>query len=278
MTTAVSVTPEEQALVVERILASLLFRKSHKLSSFLRFICEQNQMGKAETINEQHIGTAVFGRPPGYHVGEDSIVRSQARFLRQKLQEYYASEGRDETILLTIPKGSYVPAFEYRETIQEILAREPEPVASPVSGGLPTTSGHVEPAVPRSRPFAGWKIWALSGAAALLAFLVWHFGTAGVAHARPSVELRFWSSIFDPKRTQIIVPADSSLILMEELSGQRVEPADYMSRKYLDAVPPPGTEALWRTVRGSQYTNMADLNLVSPRPPAARCRSVTPAI
>ena len=100
---------EQQRLLVERILSSVLFRKSHKLATFLRFICEQQQMGKSDTINEQRIGTEVFGRSEGYHMGEDSIVRSQARFLRIRLQEYFTTEGKDELILLTIPKGSYIP-------------------------------------------------------------------------------------------------------------------------------------------------------------------------
>src|SRR5438105_11877410 len=106
MARAVTETPkaEEQRLLVERIVASNLFRKSHKLAAFLKFICEQHRLG--HSINEQRIGTEVFGRNEGYHMGEDSIVRSQARFLRLRLQEYFATEGRDERITLTIPKGS----------------------------------------------------------------------------------------------------------------------------------------------------------------------------
>jgi hypothetical protein len=83
------------------------------------------------------------------------------------------------------------------------------------------------------------------------------------AKGNPSVESRFWASVFDPQRTEIIVPADSSLILMEELSGSRVEPSEYMSRKYLEAPAPPGMSVPWKAVKNSQYTNMADLNLVS---------------
>jgi hypothetical protein len=268
MTTEIAMTREEQELVVERILASVLFRKSHRLSSFLRFVCEQHQLGKAETINEQHIGTAVFGRSPGYHVGEDSIVRSQARFLRQKLQEYYATEGREETILLTIPKGSYLPAFQYRESTRETITRESEAVSPPQAPELllPATSLKVESETAPRRfqaAFQPRKIAILVATVAVIALLVWFRGPVNIAHAKPSVESRFWASIFDPKRTQIIVPADSSLILMEELSGRRVEPTEYMSRKYLEVVPPPGTEALWETLRSSQYTNMADLNLAS---------------
>lgn len=258
-TTAGTIT-EEQQLLVERIVASALFRKSHRLSAFLRYICEQHQQGKSESINEQSIGTAVFGRPVGYHVGEDSIVRSQARFLRQRLQEYFATEGLNETLTLTIPKGSYVPAFEPRDT-----AAPPEPIeeAAPVL----QPASHAEPEPIKPKP-AIWK--RLEVKLALFALLLcvaglfaWRLHLAGKPSAQAVVETKFWASIFDPQRTQIIVPADSSLILMEELSGVRVDPSDYMSRKYLDAIPPPGTDALWKAIRSSQYTNMADLNLVS---------------
>ena len=45
---------------------------------------------------------------------EDNIVRSQARLLRLKLEHHFANEGKDEAILITIPKGRYLPAFETR--------------------------------------------------------------------------------------------------------------------------------------------------------------------
>ena len=35
----------------------------------------------------------------------------------------------------------------------------------------------------------------------------------------------FWASIFDPKRSTLIVPADSSLVLMDELTGTEIWPA-----------------------------------------------------
>jgi len=83
----------EQRELVDRILGSDLFHKSGRLSAFLKFVCEQHWKGHADTINEQKIGTVVFQRAPDYHVGDDSIVRSQARFLRQRLEEYPESPG-----------------------------------------------------------------------------------------------------------------------------------------------------------------------------------------
>jgi hypothetical protein len=265
MTKPVTDTPtaEQQRLLVDRIVASVVFRKSHKLSAFLKFICEQQQLGRADSINEQRIGTEVFGRTEGYHMGEDSIVRSQARFLRQRLEEYFATEGRDEAVRLTIPKGSYVPEFHFRDG-----APEPEPVkmeqAVPVAV-IPrietAAKGAEEPSARRGR----WRFFALAavGTVCVAGFLAWHFHPAVPSAAKPSAESRFWSSVFDPQRPQIVVPADSSLILTEELSGKRVDPSDYMSRKYLNAPAPPGMAGPWNAVINSQYTSIADLNLVA---------------
>ncbi|HEY4380902.1 MAG TPA: hypothetical protein VGN01_11190 [Acidobacteriaceae bacterium] len=255
-------TAEQQRLLVERILASVLFRKSHKLASFLKFICEQQQLGKADTINEQRIGTEVFGRSEGYHMGDDSIVRSQARFLRLRLQEYFTTEGRTEPIVLTIPKGSYVPEFQYREASKEL-----EPAAASVP--------QVPEAVPKAAPAAVETIkveghsrfrllWMIVAAVVCLAAAFgWIARQKGNAHNVAPVEVRFWASIFDPQRTAIIVPADSSLIIMEEMSGKQVDPADYMSRKYLYDPPPPGMGTVWNALRSSQYTSIADVNFVS---------------
>src|SRR5271165_2139245 len=105
-----TLTAAEQKQLVTRVLGSELFSKSHRVAAFLRFIFDQYSSGQAASINEQRIGVEVFGRRPGYHVGDDSIVRSQARFLRQRLAEYFATEGSREPWILVIPKGSYVPA------------------------------------------------------------------------------------------------------------------------------------------------------------------------
>ena len=42
---------------------------------------------------------------------EDSSVRVHARQLRLKLHEYFDGVGRDETMIVEIPKGAYAPVF-----------------------------------------------------------------------------------------------------------------------------------------------------------------------
>jgi hypothetical protein len=71
------------------------------------------------------VGICVYDRPPGYNPNEDNIVRSQARLLRLKLEHHFANEGKDEAIVITIPKGRYLPAFENRSEEQAILRGVP---------------------------------------------------------------------------------------------------------------------------------------------------------
>ena len=64
-----------------------------------------------EEATEQQIGINVFQRLPGYNSSEDSIVRTHARLLRQKLAAYFADEGSSEDLIIEIPKGHYLPLF-----------------------------------------------------------------------------------------------------------------------------------------------------------------------
>ncbi|MGB8260404.1 MAG: hypothetical protein WCE75_08635 [Terracidiphilus sp.] len=229
--------------------------KSHRLAAFLKFICDQYFAGHADAINEQRIGTEVFGRRPGYHVGEDSIVRSQARFLRQRLEEYFSTVGRQEPFVLSIPKGSYVPSFERREV------QSPAPVlpaAAPVPIPLP-----VERPVSRMLPRLVFVVaGVLIVGAALLAFYRGREQKAPEQAPESPAVAAFWSSLFRSDRPTLIVPSDSTLVLLEQLSGKPVHLHSYINKDYLQA-PAAVDQALWRNLVSSQYTNMADLNLVA---------------
>jgi hypothetical protein len=96
---------------VSRILESPIFVQSDRLGRFLRFTVETTVAGQGETLKEYLIGTEVYDRKPPYHPSSDSIVRSEARRLRNKLRQYYESLGKDDPIFIYYRTGSYVPAF-----------------------------------------------------------------------------------------------------------------------------------------------------------------------
>jgi hypothetical protein len=96
---------------LDLVLRSPAFERSEKLRRFLQFICDLTMQGDGGRINEYLIGAEVFLRGPEYSPSEDSVVRRQAHTLRQKLQEYYAGEGRTNPVRIELPVGRYVPLF-----------------------------------------------------------------------------------------------------------------------------------------------------------------------
>jgi len=101
---------------LSRILESPMFIQSDRLGRFLRFTVEATLAGDAEMLKEYLIGTEVYDRKPPYHPNEDSIVRSEARRLRSKLKEYYASTGKDDPVFIHYRLGSYVPGFRHQRS------------------------------------------------------------------------------------------------------------------------------------------------------------------
>src|ERR1700689_519206 len=100
---------------LSRILESPIFIQSDRLRRFLCFTVEKTFAGDGGKLKEYLIGTEVYERRPPYHPSADSIVRSEARRLRSKLKEYYASVGRNDSVFISYRLGSYVPAFRRRD-------------------------------------------------------------------------------------------------------------------------------------------------------------------
>ena len=118
--------PDERSRLIERVLSSNQFKASLRLREFLRYIADCAIKESPEAATEQQIGVHVFNRIPGYNSSEDSIVRTHARLLRQKLAEYFSTEGAEEPVILEVPKGHYLPIFRPRHS-------EPPPAPFPVA-------------------------------------------------------------------------------------------------------------------------------------------------
>lgn len=99
---------------LESVCASPQFAKAERMCAFLRFIVTRSRAGDLDHLKEAVIGTEVFGREPGYDPKVDPIVRTEARRLRQRLQEHYDSLGAVHPLRIDIPKGAYVAHFDFR--------------------------------------------------------------------------------------------------------------------------------------------------------------------
>src|SRR6266702_8068489 len=132
---------DERRALIERVAASVHFRRSARLRDFLLYVGGQSLKDGCPEINEQEIGSKVFGRPSSYDRSQDNIVRVNATELRKRIELYFASEGAQETLLLEIPRGGYKPIFHRRlpgahtypllspEALPTGIAISPEPVA-----------------------------------------------------------------------------------------------------------------------------------------------------
>jgi malectin (di-glucose binding ER protein) len=103
---------ENEKAELEAVLASSLFVRTPSLANLLSYLCQKYFQGQADLLKEYTIGVEAFGRAPDFDKKEDSIVRVEIRRLREKLRQYYETEGADHEIRLTIPIGHYVPVFQ----------------------------------------------------------------------------------------------------------------------------------------------------------------------
>lgn len=208
---------DERWQLIQRIVASPPFQKSGRLRDLLQYITEQTIRGYAHELTEQHIGEALFHKPAGYSPLEDSSVRVHARQLRLKLHEYFDGVGRDEPLIIEIPKGSYAPAFRASKKI------ETAPLVLPV----------IDRIAPRfNRTTLPWALCGmltvLCGALLLYPQLNSARGTAARATSPP------WPfpQIFDARHQTVIVVADGNYGMFRILTGERGSLDRYLQRDF----------------------------------------------
>jgi hypothetical protein len=125
---------QEKAEQLDRILRSRALQNSESLKALLHYIASRVIEGKDSQIKEYTIAVEVFGRGKDFNASIDSLVRVQAKRLREKLKEYYQTEGKSDKVVIDIPKGHYNTVFSYSR--QEA----PAPAADIASEQLPSTA------------------------------------------------------------------------------------------------------------------------------------------
>src|SRR5579864_1946336 len=119
---------------IQRILQSRAFRTSEIHRNLLSYLAEKSVSGSADGLKEYTVGLDVFAKPDSYDPRQESTVRMHVARLRQKLGEYYRTEGLEDPILVDLPKGGFKLTFEPREA-RPVLVREQVMAAPPVFWG-----------------------------------------------------------------------------------------------------------------------------------------------
>lgn len=109
---------------VDRILQSKNLRLSEGQRRLLSYLADKSLAGEADDLKEYAIGVDAFGKPPSYDPRQESVVRMHVGRLRQKLADYYHTEGIHDPILVELPKGGFKVTFEARPPAVEPQAPE----------------------------------------------------------------------------------------------------------------------------------------------------------
>ena len=141
----------EERSIEERYIKAILdssgFQRAPTARSLLLYLWEH----RGEAISEYAIATEALGRKSEFDTKMDASVRVQIARLRQKLKEFYETEGKTCPLVISIPLGGHELQFR--------LDRE-------TSDGLGFPEAPVPPVRTRNVP-----VWLLGAGVILLAFV-----------------------------------------------------------------------------------------------------------
>src|ERR1700733_5112152 len=106
---------EANQMQVQRIIQHKTFLPSEVPRNLLHYLAEKSLSGTADSLKEYTVGLDVFAKPASYDPRQESVVRMHLARLRQKLAEYYRTEGVDDPVIVEVPKGGFKVTFETRE-------------------------------------------------------------------------------------------------------------------------------------------------------------------
>ena len=222
---------------LQRILESATFRNAHTLQQLLQFLVTQASDPDTDTLKEYTIGVKALSRPEDFDPKVDPIVRVQTHRLRQKLRDYYDHEGRQDPILIGIPKGHYLPVFGAKIQTEVPAAVIPHVAAPPAKSALKGRTARVLVAVALLLCVAGAGMWSVRR---------WSRAAVRPPGASSAID-RFWGPFFADNSSLVIY--SNALFIGDSTHGLRYAPPGITSR--------PGRSDFVDT-----YTGIGELNSV----------------
>jgi hypothetical protein len=191
-------TADAKQLQIQRILESKPFRTSEIHRNLLQYLSDKALSGEGDSVKEYTLGLDVFGKPDTFDPRQESSVRMHVARLRQKLTEYYRTEGLSDTLIVDLPKGGFRLVFEQSPAIET----EPD-----VAVGPPAPEGRFQRYSPAWLGAALLAILAVAGAT----YWFWPSNTQGVAGGQVTAgetlsrELaELWAPFFDSPRPLLV--------------------------------------------------------------------------
>lgn len=103
---------------LSKVCSSNELKPKYKLCELLNYLVKETLSGRSEQIKNYSIGLDIFKRSEDFNPELDPIVRIEVGRLRNSLNKYYLTDGKNDSIRIFIPRRSYVPEFITQEEVR----------------------------------------------------------------------------------------------------------------------------------------------------------------
>jgi hypothetical protein len=236
---------------VEQLLHSETLRNSETLKRLLKFLAERSATGEADQLKEYTIAVDALAKPSTYDPRHDSAVRIQIGRLRQKLAEYYRTEGKDDPLIIDLPKGHFKLTCTPRIAMADVA-----PSRTKGDRRLPTwATASMWLTLMVAVAWGGYSIVRIRQAEA----------TSSVIATRWTPELEeLWRPFIATSRPTIVAFQDPLFVELER--GSEIYYRDKSTHDWSQALNSPGIIALRKTFKNSSmqpsryYTSFGEVN------------------
>jgi hypothetical protein len=229
---------------VDRILHSEELRNSEIQRRLLKFLADKSILGEADNLKEYAVAIDGLGKSTSYDPRQNSAVRIQIGRLRQSLAEYYRTEGKQDDLIIDLPKGHFkLTCLSRSESAKSPPPSSPAPVE--LASGFRLTS-------------TLWnRILLISAVLVLLVFGIstllqqWRMHTAAATSfpGWTSDLQELWGPIVDSKLPLVLTIEDPLFVELRSEPG--VYYRDRSLNKWEDIVASPTVTALQRSMKSS---------------------------
>jgi tetratricopeptide (TPR) repeat protein len=101
------------------------FQNVERLKQILRYVVERHLAGEGPNIRAKSIALDVYSYLPDEVPDHENAIRVDIGRLRQRLAAYYLDEGKNDLVVISLPKGTYAPEFQFLQpTAPETSAQD----------------------------------------------------------------------------------------------------------------------------------------------------------
>ncbi len=126
----IALSAEALANALNRVLSSRTFENAGRSTALLRFLVDETVNGRADRLKEYTLGAEALSKAETFDPRTDPIVRAEASRLRSRLERYYSNEGRLDSVVIELPRGTYVPQFRAQAANREVAAQDRPTISS----------------------------------------------------------------------------------------------------------------------------------------------------